>query len=120
MAKEDNLVILYVPCSSEEEAAKLATALLAERLIACGNIYRSRSMYRWEGTITDESEFVLFAKTTRALSAMATTRVKELHSYELPCVIAIEPDGVNEEYARWVAGEVSGHPAFTAATMGDS
>jgi len=62
----DSLVMLYIPCSSEDEAAGLARALLDRNLIACGNVVASRSIYKWNGEIVDGGEFLLVAKTTQA------------------------------------------------------
>jgi periplasmic divalent cation tolerance protein len=101
---------LYVPCGSEEEAAALARELLSERLIACGNIYPSRSLYIWDGALADDTEYVLFAKTTIFRAATAALRIEELHSYEVPCVVTLAPAAANLAYSRWVAGQVSTAP----------
>jgi periplasmic divalent cation tolerance protein len=108
MKETPDLVILYVPCGSEEEAAKMARELLSERLIACGNIYPSRSLYVWESELVDTAEYVLFAKTTGARASEATLRINDLHSYEVPCVLTIMPSAVNNAYYEWVAAQVSG------------
>jgi periplasmic divalent cation tolerance protein len=106
MSPDEQITILYVPCGSEDEAAMIASTLLSERLIACANIHRSRSLYRWEATLVDEIEFVLYAKTTQARAATAGVRIGELHSDEIPCILTIRPDSVSRDYARWVTGEV--------------
>jgi len=108
MEETHDLVILYVPCGSEEEAAAMARELLSERLIACGNIYPSRSLYMWKGELADATEYVLFAKTTGARANEATLRINDLHSYDVPCVLTIMPSAVNNVYYEWVAAQVSG------------
>ncbi len=107
MDNAHDLILLYVPCGSEEEATGIARALLEERLIACANVYPSRSLYRWQGKVADEIEHVLICKTSKSRANAAEKRILDMHSYELPCVLQIQPAGVNHAYARWVVGEVS-------------
>lgn len=109
--------MLYVPCGSEAEAVELARKLLDEQLIACANIYASRSLYRWQGRVADEVEHVLVCKTLASRSDLASGRVAELHSYELPCILRVVPARANDEYYSWVAGEVSAVAKVKAGTQ---
>ena len=113
MDQADGLVMLYVPCGSEDAAISLARSLIEKRLIACANVYDSRSLYRWEGKIADEREQVLICKTARSRAAAAEREIKEAHSYDIPCIIRIEPASVNHEYVKWVIGEVYAGEALT-------
>lgn len=108
MPEQDRVVLLYVPCGSEEEAVRLGTALINERLIACANILESRSLYRWNGAITDEREKVLLCKTIASRADAAQRQVVEMHSYEVPCVLRLEPASVSHDYAKWIFSEVYG------------
>ena len=108
MADTDGLVLLYVPCGSEDEALRIGRALIEQKLIACANIYPSRSLYRWKGEIADEREHLLLCKTAQSRAEAARHAIGQMHSYDLPCVIRIEPDGVNHEYHKWVVGELYG------------
>src|SRR5947209_3035932 len=99
---EGQLVLLYVPCGSDEEAASIARTLLAERLIACGNLYQSRSIYNWEGRTLDETECLLICKTVRSRVAAAERRIAELHSYQIPCIVRVNSEHVNRAYEAWV------------------
>src|SRR5262245_16253983 len=112
------VVMIYVPCGSDEEASRIAAALLDARLIACANIYESRSIYRWDGRLTDERESVLICKTTAERAADVEQRVLELHSYQVPCVLRLETVHANKAYADWVAGEVAGPAPNIAASTG--
>ncbi len=105
---DDPLVMLYVPCGSEAEAANLASQMLSQRLIACANIYPSRSLYVWNGEMVDEQEWVLVCKTLRSRAEKATSLIEQLHSYDVPCVLRILPAESNQSYYSWVAGEVAG------------
>ena len=115
---DDPLVMLYVPCGSEAEAAIIATALLGERLVACANMYTSRSLYRWQGSIADEQEFVLICKTLASRADVARQRIATLHSYEVPCVLEVIPAGANEAFYRWAAAELAARPDMVSATTG--
>jgi periplasmic divalent cation tolerance protein len=102
-----DIVLLYVPCGSEAEATKLASSLLEQRLIACANIYQSRSLYHWEGKLAEEEEFVLICKTLPSRASAAESAIRAQHSYKVPCIVQIQPARVNHEYATWVAGEIA-------------
>lgn len=107
MPEGERVVLLYVPCGSEEEAARLARALLEDRLIACANVYASRSFYAWKGDVVDEPEQVMVCKTTPSRAAAAEKRVRRLHSYDLPCVLRMEEVEANRDYAAWVREQVA-------------
>lgn len=107
-----DISILYVPCGSEEEAARIANALLGERLVACANIWGSRSIYRWEGETQDGPETIMLLKTTALKERAARARIRELHSYKVPCIVTLGARSVNSDYASWVFGEVSGTQAL--------
>ncbi len=96
-------IIVMVTCASSPEAEKLANQLLKERLVACVNIAgRIRSLFHWEGTVARESESLLLMKTTRERWDDLSRRVKELHPYEVPEVIAMPIMVGNPDYLDWV------------------
>lgn len=103
----DPLVMLHVPCGSENEATSLASQLLSQRLIACANIYASRSLYIWNGEMADEQEMVLICKTLASRALEAGRVLEQKHSYDVPCVLRVVPAEANTEYYRWVAAEVA-------------
>jgi len=111
MPSATDIRILYVPCASEDAARDLAMSLLQRRLIACANIYSSRSIYRWKGRLSDETEHVVVAKTTAELAHDAAAAAEQLHAYDIPCVLVIEPASANVPYSAWVAGEVGDRAA---------
>jgi periplasmic divalent cation tolerance protein len=114
MPQPAQISILYVPCASEQEAVRIATTLIRETLIACANIVASRSLYLWQDGLADETEHILLCKTTVEAVEPARARIEQLHSYDLPCIVAVEPASVNAEYARWVLGQVSAQPGLIA------
>src|SRR5690606_24122210 len=104
-----DLATLYVTTSSSDEARRLATGLLEQRLVACANIIEGvTSLYRWKGAIEQDKETVMLLKTRAELVQQATTWIASNHSYETPCVVAWPIIGGNEDYLRWVAEEATG------------
>lgn len=98
----DPMVVL-VTCGSEEEAAKIASSLVEERLAACANIIPSiRSIYRWEGKVWDEREWMLIVKTQKEKFEELEKRVKSLHSYSVPEIIALPIVQGSTAYLRWL------------------
>lgn len=98
-----DFIVVFVTCGSEEEALKIARALVEENLAACANIISSiRSIYRWEGKICDEKEWLLAIKTRQSRFEDLATRVKSLHSYSVPEIIALPIIGGSPTYLNWI------------------
>lgn len=103
----DSIVIL-VTAGSEAEAEKIARALVEEQLAACVNILSPiRSIYRWQGQVADDREWLLLIKTRAERFAAVESRVKALHSYQVPEVIALPIVAGTEGYLRWLRESVS-------------
>ena len=82
------LLFLYITCKDEEEALSISKTLLQEHLIACANIMRPHlSLYRWEAKLEQQQESAAILKTTEELFDRVKTRIKELHSYDTPCIV---------------------------------
>jgi len=101
--------MIYITCGSRDEATKIARIIVEERLAACANIIDAmRSVYWWQGKVTEDDETVLIFKTTAERVGALTERVKALHSYELPCVVEIPlGNGGNAAYLDWIAAETA-------------
>ena len=100
--------LLYLTCANENEAKIIARTLVDERLIACANILGTMtSVYRWEGVVAEGEEIAVLLKTRRDMTVRVTERVKELHSYDLPCVVGLPIQGGNPEFIGWLNCEVS-------------
>ena len=96
-------ILLYVTCANKDEAKSIARVLVGERLIACANILgKITSIYRWEGAVAENDEIAVFLKTCRNMEVRVTERVKELHSYDVPCVIALPITGGNPDFIHWL------------------
>jgi periplasmic divalent cation tolerance protein len=102
----DKLLVLTT-AGSENEARKLAHAMVERKLAACVNIVpRIQSVYLWEGRVESAEECLLIIKTTRNAEQQVRTTIKELHSYQLPECLAIEVDGGSNEYLQWISASV--------------
>jgi periplasmic divalent cation tolerance protein len=95
--------VIIITASNEEEAVRIARSLLEERLVACVNIHpKVRSLYWWEGKIQDEGEAMMVIKSRRELFGEVIKKVKEIHSYTVPEIIALPIIEGSEDYLRWI------------------
>lgn len=89
-------------------AERIAEALVTEQLAACVNILAGcTSLYRWEGKLERAGEVPLLIKTTRDAYPQLETRLRQLHPYELPEIIALPLSAGLPEYLDWVAQETT-------------
>lgn len=102
----EEYIIVLITASGEEEGSRIAKELVDKHLAACVNIVRNlRSIYKWKDKIEDENEVLLIAKTRRSLFKGLSEKVKELHSYSVPEIIAIPIIAGSEEYLKWISEE---------------
>jgi periplasmic divalent cation tolerance protein len=101
--------VLVTTTDSAEEAERLARGLVEARLAACVQIVGPiRSAFRWEGSVSVETEWQLVAKTATARVEELTTWLTAEHSYDVPEVIAVPVVGGHAPYLRWVTEETTG------------
>ena len=104
MTEEVRVVLVTAP--DAETAAAIGRTLVEERLCACANLVPGiRSIYRWEGRVADEPEVLLVLKTRASRCAAVAARVKDLHPYALPEVVALPVVDGSEAYLDWVLAE---------------
>lgn len=102
--------VILVTAGSEDEAARIATALVEERLAGCVNIVPSvRSIYRWQGKVCDEAEVLLVIKARHDKVSQLADRVKQLHSYTVPEVIALPITEGSADYLKWLTDVTEGN-----------
>jgi periplasmic divalent cation tolerance protein len=95
--------ILFVTVGKAEEASLIARTLVAEKLVACVNVVpQIQSIYWWKGEVCENAELLLIMKTRTALVDAVQKRVKELHSYEVPEIIAMPIAQGLPAYLGWV------------------
>ena len=98
-------VVVYITASSRDEARALARALVEERLAACVNLLPVESVYRWQGAVEEAAEVLLVVKTRRARLDALAARVRALHSYDVPEIIALPLVAGSPPYLQWIADE---------------
>jgi periplasmic divalent cation tolerance protein len=99
--------IVYITAGSMDEAKSIGRVLVEERLAACVNIFPMTSIYRWKDNIEEAGEFVMLVKTVTGKVKDIEKRVKQLHSYEVPCIISFKMDSGSEDYLKWIGECVS-------------
>jgi periplasmic divalent cation tolerance protein len=98
-----NARIIFTTAGSQEEASKIAHALVERRLAACVNIVpRIESVYRWQGKVETAEEWLLLIKTQADLFERVRDAVKELHSYDLPECVMLEVTAGSQQYLNWI------------------
>jgi len=95
------LIVVYVTHPTQDTARELSEKLLDLRLIGCYNLFPISVGYHWKGEIAREDEYVTLLKTLPEICLELEQKIKELHSYEVPCIIKYECE-VNEEYYTWL------------------
>jgi len=96
-------IVVIMTTSNKEEAAKIVRSLLKERLIACANIVGPvSSLFWWQGKIDEENEFLVFMKSHKSLFERLSERVTEIHSYEVPEIIALPIIAGSPPYLKWL------------------
>lgn len=99
-------VFIYVTTPSEAEARKIAEAVVTDRLAACANIIPGmKSIYHWEGKMEEAQETVVILKTRASLFQAVEARVKELHKYTAPCIVALPVAAGSPPYLDWLMAE---------------
>ncbi|MGE5476142.1 MAG: divalent-cation tolerance protein CutA [Bacteroidales bacterium] len=102
----DDARLIYITAPNRDEALKLAQVLVQERLAACANVLGPiTSVYWWDGKLNQDGEEALLLKTRADLVDALTARVRELHSYDCPCVVALPITGGNPAFLEWIASE---------------
>lgn len=97
------MLFVYVTTRDKEEARSIGRVLVEEHLAACVNIIDGmESIYFWNNSLCEDKEVILIAKTREDLLSDITERVKSLHSYECPCIVALPLTGGNQEYLKWI------------------
>lgn len=100
---------LYLTFPDLDSAERIGRALLDAHLVACVNIVPGAiSLYRWQGEVQRDAEVIAFAKTRADRVAAATALVRELHPYDVPCVVGLSVADGDRGYLHWVEEETAG------------
>ena len=100
--------LVYVTTTNPDEAERIGEVLVKEKLAASVNILGEvRSIYRWEKEIHDKRETLLIAKTSTLRVDEVIERIRTLHSYQCPCIVAWRLDAGNDAYLDWMERETT-------------
>jgi periplasmic divalent cation tolerance protein len=101
-------IVVLITAGSVDEGLKIAHALVEERLAACVNVISPiESIYRWQGQVHEDREVLLIVKTTAEAFDQLTAKVKALHSYQVPEIIALPIVAGSQDYLSWIAAQTS-------------
>ena len=101
-------IVVLITAKNKTQARKIAQGLLKDRLMACANIIEGvESMFLWQGKIDKASEVLLIIKTHQKVFDKLVAKVKLLHSYQTPEIIALPVVQGSEDYLKWIEESVS-------------
>ncbi|QLJ52811.1 MAG: Periplasmic divalent cation tolerance protein CutA [Candidatus Fermentimicrarchaeum limneticum] len=97
------MLLVYITFPSRKEAERIGRILVEEKLARCVNIIpHMKAIFLWEGKLENARECVLLAKTAETKYAKLERRVKQLHSYDLPCILALKVERGYKSFIDWV------------------
>ncbi len=103
MSELEPIAVMVTSVGTEQQAVELSEELLARRLASCINIVPClRSIYRWKGKVCEDTEYLLLVKTPRRLFGRVSEAIRELHSYELPEVMALPVEAAEPTFHEWI------------------
>lgn len=104
---KSDFIIIYTTFPHRRQARRLAKNLLKENLIACANIFKIDSIYRWEGKLEEAREYGVFLKTCGYLYENVETKIKEYHPYDIPAILSWQIDKGSKEFLDWISKNAS-------------
>lgn len=112
MDRSDKMIVIYTTFPSEEDARKMGSLLVGERVAACVNMFPGMaSIYRWEGKVEEANEVAMIVKTRKSLQAEALKLIASRHPYTVPALLVFEPQQVAASYEAWLQEATQRDPA---------
>ena len=100
-----SFIMIYITHPNEDEAKRIANTLVAEKYVACSNIFPITSAYWWNGAVENEKEWVSIVKSVHENWEAIQLKVTEIHPYEVPCIMKMDVEA-NEKYEEWIRDSV--------------
>jgi len=97
--------MFYVTFPNREEADAVSKAIVTAKLAACANVHSIRSHYHWQEQLQNDDEWVAIIKTSHANKGKVESKLEELHSYEVPCILHWEFQ-CNFAYEKWLRSNI--------------
>lgn len=101
------MVFIYTTCANMEEARKLGTMMVEQKVAACVDMWPIHSIYEWEGKVTDHEEAMLRVTTLEARLQMVDQIISKNHSYSVPMIATVDVRRINPEYREWLVKEIA-------------
>ena len=109
MQSATGALAVFMTASNRDEALRIANALVEEQLAACVQVLpQMESVYRWQGKVERQNEILLIAKTTAESFGALEKRVREIHSYDTPEIVAVPIVAGSDPYLEWLAANSGG------------
>ncbi|AXH13877.1 divalent-cation tolerance protein CutA [Malaciobacter mytili] len=99
-------IIIQTTTNSKDEARNIAKVLLESKLAACVQISKIDSLYIWENEMCEDEEYLIIIKTKKEKFKKIKSKIKELHSYDLPEIISINIDDLSKEYKKYIGDNI--------------
>jgi len=107
MSDVEAMTLVITSVGTEQQAVEISEELITRRLATCVNIVPClRSIYRWKGKICEDTEYLLLIKTSKRLFEPVSHAIRELHSYELPEILAVKVEQAERQFLDWILGMV--------------
>lgn len=106
MTIRETIILSTFP--SEESVAELASKVVGDRLCACVNFTKIRSIYSWRGKVEDHQEFIALFKTTAKSARKLKAEIAKLHPYKVPEIVELITDDVSKSYLSWLVESTEG------------
>lgn len=108
MGHETDPILIYTTFETVEDAKRVGRILVESRLAACVNIIPSMtSIYEWQGALREAGEAVMIIKTRKGCQTQALQRARELHPYDTPALLVIDPGEVDKDFAAWISEQTN-------------
>ena len=96
-------IVVQTTCSNEQEAKKIAKALIEGKLAACVQLSKIESFYMWQDEFCDDNEVLLNIKTKKENFKKIKSKIKELHSYDVPEIISVNIEDISKDYKKFIS-----------------
>jgi len=106
----EEYIVVYITAASKTQAMDIANRLVEEKLAACASIVDNvTSVFRWNNAVDIAQEAQIIVKTRRELFSLLVNRVKQLHSYQVPEIIALPIVAGSDDYLSWIKNVTQSH-----------
>jgi periplasmic divalent cation tolerance protein len=106
MENADRPVLIYATFPTLEEAKRVGSTLVSQRLAACVNVFPGMiSIYQWKGAQAEDNEVAMIIKTRAGLADAVMTETKKQHPHEVPALLVLPTEGGSDDYCAWIMSE---------------